>query len=220
MLSFKRKRRQPSESELWDEFAIQLKDTIAKDNKYSTISRVELMRMKASFTMPVGSRVYINDIIALFSEVYQTKAWVELVKSNSGPHTALTVHVQCSDSDSCASAKRAHTSTSPFTSEVDDTLKHLKAKLHFKNQAIIQVLHKMINKVKHHYAGEMDWDSDSVLEIIHHKKHNHVIVRFKLNSQSPKLIDVSTPTRISNPWLEYSQEDSVFWLISVVEEAV
>jgi len=225
MISFKRKRRKPSDSELWDEFSIQLKETISKNDKFSTISRVDLMLMKAMFTVSIGSRVYINEIIDLFSECYNTKAWIELRHSKtSGAYTEMVIHVQCSNVDGSVTKKgKILNSMSPLTltgnGDVPTNIA-LKEKLYFTNKAVLDQLNQIIQKVRHHYVGEMDWEHDNVLEVIYHKKHKHVILRFKLNSTSPKLIEINTPTRICNPWMEYNKEEDTFWLITVLQEAV
>lgn len=235
MHRFKRKRCETRECDKWDLFVIKIQAQILQPN-YNHIIDFTVLPMKIKLTMAIGSRVCPYMLHTLCGDTYRTEQRVEVCTEQK----ILTIHIQFATHAKRRSDNSLRLLVGTDRGELDQPnpppkqctpglefhIAELQEKLHLQNQEIYSNLRQVIQEVHTAYWEEMDWTNSSSAgatpyEIIYHKKHKHIITRFKFTADAPNVQLLGfMPSLMSTPWIEYDQPHKTFWLVAVLEECV
>jgi hypothetical protein len=210
MNSLKRKRNLPSTTpnfELYGDWGDHIDSLLHTLKNYEDVSHVRVIHpCTLILTYSVIARIPVHLDHELSCPRFKIMRWVEF----DSKQNALRLHIKY-----LPDGKRTDVSTDAPVETVTRHMSELQDRLRLRNTEAIENIKQILLSV---YANFSLSVQDSVpYEIVFHKQHNQLILRFKLSGSTPEVHALTTRDTM---WIEFQKLTGIFWLVVVVSECV
>ena len=199
----------------WEEHKATIDELVKKD--FAVVSKVYHSSMQSSLKFPVRARLPIKILNKLSAEDLRV-AHAQLESRTLAKPPFICMHLKFektrpSQSPPTRGVQKPVADLSAQTSEIQSTLQ-------LRNSAAIKTVQQVIQLVRNSYACEMEWDSGFPYEIVFHKKHTQLVIRFHLINQKPQLHPLPLLGLNAEAWVEFDKVTQSFGLIVLVRDCV